>query len=277
MRLALALAARLLAATPRFAADAGAADRDRTVPEPGLLVLPAGQRGAGALRRPRRICSRSPSPSTYWDRLGWKDTFAQPEFTERQYAYARSLGGSGVYTPRGRGQRPRRRRRRRGVRGRGARAPRPTAAPPGRTCGSRAARWRSARGRRRRAGAEVWLALYDPRVDRSDGRARRERRAHAGASQRRQAAGAARRLGRRGRAAPVAGLGRPGARGAGAASWRRRDFGGGAGVRRLVENVGLRCPKSHSLISKRRPVTVSKSAETQFRQLTSSDSRAQCA
>jgi len=36
---------------------------------------------------------------TYWDRLGWKDTFARPEYTERQYAYAHSLGDSGVYTP----------------------------------------------------------------------------------------------------------------------------------------------------------------------------------
>src|SRR5271167_2438619 len=36
---------------------------------------------------------------TYWDRLGWKDTFAKPEFTERQYAYGRSLGGGDVYTP----------------------------------------------------------------------------------------------------------------------------------------------------------------------------------
>ncbi len=33
---------------------------------------------------------------TYWDRLGWKDTFAKPEYTDRQYAYAR-LGGT--YTP----------------------------------------------------------------------------------------------------------------------------------------------------------------------------------
>src|SRR5579863_1533835 len=35
---------------------------------------------------------------TYWDRLGWRDTFGQPAFTERQYAYARTVGG-GVYTP----------------------------------------------------------------------------------------------------------------------------------------------------------------------------------
>jgi hypothetical protein len=36
---------------------------------------------------------------TYWDQLGWKDTFAQPVFTARQYAYARSLGHSGPFTP----------------------------------------------------------------------------------------------------------------------------------------------------------------------------------
>lgn len=35
---------------------------------------------------------------TYWNNLGWKDTFARQEFTERQYAYAKSLGG-GAYTP----------------------------------------------------------------------------------------------------------------------------------------------------------------------------------
>ncbi len=33
---------------------------------------------------------------TYWDRLGWKDSFARPEYTDRQYAYSR-LGGT--YTP----------------------------------------------------------------------------------------------------------------------------------------------------------------------------------
>jgi hypothetical protein len=35
---------------------------------------------------------------TYWDSLGWKDTFAKSEFTDRQYAYARSVPGE-VYTP----------------------------------------------------------------------------------------------------------------------------------------------------------------------------------
>jgi len=36
---------------------------------------------------------------TYWDHLGWRDTFAKPEFTARQYAYSRGLGHSNVYTP----------------------------------------------------------------------------------------------------------------------------------------------------------------------------------
>ena len=36
---------------------------------------------------------------TYWDRLGWKDTFAQQSFTDRQYAYAGAQSQSSVFTP----------------------------------------------------------------------------------------------------------------------------------------------------------------------------------
>lgn len=36
---------------------------------------------------------------TYWDYLGWKDTFAKPEFTQRQVSYERSLGHDGPFTP----------------------------------------------------------------------------------------------------------------------------------------------------------------------------------
>ena len=38
-------------------------------------------------------------PVDYWDRLGWKDTFAKHPFTERQYAYAGVRGDGQVYTP----------------------------------------------------------------------------------------------------------------------------------------------------------------------------------
>ena len=35
----------------------------------------------------------------YWDYIGWADTFASPQFTRRQYAYARAAGRNMVYTP----------------------------------------------------------------------------------------------------------------------------------------------------------------------------------
>jgi hypothetical protein len=35
----------------------------------------------------------------YWDYLGWKDTLAQPKFSERQKAYAKALGDGMLYTP----------------------------------------------------------------------------------------------------------------------------------------------------------------------------------
>jgi hypothetical protein len=38
-------------------------------------------------------------PVDYWDYLGWPDTFARPEFAERQRAYARKLAIREVYTP----------------------------------------------------------------------------------------------------------------------------------------------------------------------------------
>ncbi len=38
-------------------------------------------------------------PVGYWNYLGWDDTFAKPEFTERQKRYNRALGHRGPYTP----------------------------------------------------------------------------------------------------------------------------------------------------------------------------------
>lgn len=36
---------------------------------------------------------------TYWDQLGWKDQFARPEYTARQWDYARAGGRKNVQTP----------------------------------------------------------------------------------------------------------------------------------------------------------------------------------
>ncbi len=36
---------------------------------------------------------------TYWDSLGWKDTFASPRFTARQWDYAHALKHTNVFTP----------------------------------------------------------------------------------------------------------------------------------------------------------------------------------
>src|SRR5579864_1352125 len=38
-------------------------------------------------------------PVDYWDYLGWRDTMAKPEFTERQKLYMRALALRDVYTP----------------------------------------------------------------------------------------------------------------------------------------------------------------------------------
>jgi hypothetical protein len=36
---------------------------------------------------------------TYWDQLGWKDTFATPQFTARQWDYAHRRNRANVWTP----------------------------------------------------------------------------------------------------------------------------------------------------------------------------------
>lgn len=35
----------------------------------------------------------------YWDHLGWRDTLAKPEYSQRQYDYANIRGDGSVYTP----------------------------------------------------------------------------------------------------------------------------------------------------------------------------------
>ncbi len=99
---------------------------------------------------------------TYWDRLGWKDKFAQPAFTDRQWDYARSgkrlnvatpqfiINGHGVVTGSNARQLAQ------AIRGEDRNAAGPAIAADGK-------RVRIAVGRPG-APATVWLVRYDPRV-----------------------------------------------------------------------------------------------------------------
>ena len=99
----------------------------------------------------------------YWDYLGWKDSFAKPEFADRQRAYADKLGVSEVYTPQvvvdGRAQAA-------AVKAvdvekliREARRM-PFDPPQMRFRGQRIA---IGSGRHPKAGADIWLIRFDPR------------------------------------------------------------------------------------------------------------------
>ncbi len=99
----------------------------------------------------------------YWDRLGWKDTFATPEFTQRQYDYARALKNGGVYTPEivvngraaGVGDEVSEMEALAQKTDRGSEGPRVSFEGREVVVGA---------GQAPASGAEVWLALYDPHV-----------------------------------------------------------------------------------------------------------------
>jgi hypothetical protein len=106
---ALALAAATTLATPVASAEGCAArSGQQTVPLIELYtsegcnscppadrwlsaLVPAGAAGANAIALAFHV--------DYWDRLGWKDRFAAPAWTERQYAMARANRSRLVYTP----------------------------------------------------------------------------------------------------------------------------------------------------------------------------------
>jgi hypothetical protein len=100
---------------------------------------------------------------TYWDDLGWKDTFAKPPFTDRQWAYAHALGHSNVFTPQvvvdgrvdGVGNDP----------GELRALVRAGARPgPGPAIAITADAVAVGAGPAPKTGADVWLVRYDPRV-----------------------------------------------------------------------------------------------------------------
>ena len=64
----------------------------------GCSSCPPADRLFEELARDQRFIVLS-LPIDYWDRLGWKDTFAKHAFTERQRAYASVRGDHQIYTP----------------------------------------------------------------------------------------------------------------------------------------------------------------------------------
>jgi len=99
---------------------------------------------------------------TYWDQLGWKDTFAQPQFTARQWDYAHVFNHGEVWTPQvvinGRADVI-------GVRkgeieAQVARSDRGSSGPALAIAGGRATIVGAAAGRP----ADVWLVRYDPNI-----------------------------------------------------------------------------------------------------------------
>ncbi|MEE9434387.1 MAG: DUF1223 domain-containing protein [Sphingorhabdus sp.] len=64
----------------------------------GCSSCPPANRALNAVATRRGIIALNFSV-TYWDRLGWKDTFGDKRYTQRQYAYAKAFREHNVYTP----------------------------------------------------------------------------------------------------------------------------------------------------------------------------------
>lgn len=96
MRLAAALASLCLAFAPLAAAAKTPVVIELFTSQGCAACAPASELVSDLARRTDVL------PLTFsvdaWDYLGWRDTFARPEFAERQRAYAR-LAGRAVFTP----------------------------------------------------------------------------------------------------------------------------------------------------------------------------------
>ncbi len=99
---AITLAAQLIAAlslaTPAIAADANHPTVVELFQSQGCSSCPPANARVLAIANRPDILALS-WEVTYWDYLGWKDTFGSHAFTQRQYDYAQSLGHDGVFTP----------------------------------------------------------------------------------------------------------------------------------------------------------------------------------
>jgi hypothetical protein len=97
------LAAILCFAVMSSCAPAAAADRDHPAvvelfQSQGCSSCPPANANLNAIADRPELLPLS-FAVTYWDRLGWRDTFAQPAFTDRQWDYAHAGRRGEVSTP----------------------------------------------------------------------------------------------------------------------------------------------------------------------------------
>jgi len=155
----------VLAAAAALLALAGAARADPTVVElyqsQGCSSCPPADANVNAIADAPGLIVLS-FGVTYWDDLGWKDTFASPRFTARQWAYAHGLRHEDVATPQvvinGRtdvvGADPRQL----------YATIRAAGSPSGAELSVADGRASIAAGRAPRGGADIWLVRYDSRI-----------------------------------------------------------------------------------------------------------------
>jgi len=97
-RLAVALVAATAFAPAAQAADAAHPTVIELFQSQGCSSCPPANANVNALSQRPDVLALS-FAVTYWDGLGWKDIFAQPQFTARQWDYARAFGNDQVWTP----------------------------------------------------------------------------------------------------------------------------------------------------------------------------------
>jgi hypothetical protein len=91
-------AAAGLAASPALAADVAHPVVVELFQSQGCSSCPPANANVSALSGRPDVVALS-FQVTYWDNLGWKDTFAAPRYTARQWDYAHAFGRDGVFTP----------------------------------------------------------------------------------------------------------------------------------------------------------------------------------
>ncbi|MDK9696566.1 MAG: DUF1223 domain-containing protein [Siculibacillus sp.] len=100
--------ALVIAACTAGAIFAGASPAVADAPRPRAVIELFTSQGCGRCPPADALLGRLAADPTlvaltyavdYWDYLGWKDTAARPEFTQRQRAYAEARADRAVYTP----------------------------------------------------------------------------------------------------------------------------------------------------------------------------------